>query len=75
MAHTLNLQVIVEGIETAEQSGFFAGSERRILGQGWFYGRPISAEEFHQRVLDQATVPASINNWRSWQSRIYGQNG
>jgi sensor c-di-GMP phosphodiesterase-like protein len=53
MAHTLNLQVIVEGIETAEQSGFFAGSERRILGQGWFYGHPVSAQEFHRIAQSQ----------------------
>ena len=59
MAHTLNLQVIVEGIETAEQSRFFAGSEKRIRGQGWFYGHPVSAQEFHLLVRDQRMIDAN----------------
>jgi sensor c-di-GMP phosphodiesterase-like protein len=46
MAQALNLQVIVEGIETIEQAAYFAGKEMPVLGQGWLYGRPIPAVEF-----------------------------
>jgi sensor c-di-GMP phosphodiesterase-like protein len=51
MAATLDLLVVVEGIETEEQAGYFAGQERPLLGQGWLFGRPLPAEEF-LRMLD-----------------------
>jgi sensor c-di-GMP phosphodiesterase-like protein len=51
MAATLDLLVVVEGIETEEQANYFAGQERQLLGQGWFFGRPVPAEEF-LRMLD-----------------------
>jgi len=40
MAAALNLDVIVEGVETAEQARYFAASPRAILAQGWRFGRP-----------------------------------
>jgi len=52
MAAVLNLAVVVEGIETAAQADYFTGAGERILAQGWFFGRPVSAEAFH-RVLAQ----------------------
>jgi predicted signal transduction protein with EAL and GGDEF domain len=42
----------VEGIDTAAQADYFTGAGERILAQGWFFGRPVSAEAFH-RVLAQ----------------------
>jgi sensor c-di-GMP phosphodiesterase-like protein len=48
MAKKLNLEVIVEGVETGEQAGYFAGGERPILAQGWYFGRPVSSEAFHR---------------------------
>jgi sensor c-di-GMP phosphodiesterase-like protein len=55
MAAALKLQVTVEGIETAEQADYFAASELPILAQGWHFGRPVPAAEFHQllRTEDQ----------------------
>lgn len=44
MAESLHLQVIAEGIETPEQAAYFAGKDASILGQGWFFGHPVSAE-------------------------------
>lgn len=65
MAQALNLQVIIEGIETVEQAAYFAGKEMPVLGQGWLFGRPAppanmlssleeqeKAEEAAGRVLD-----------------------
>ena len=45
MAKALNLQVIAEGLETAEQAAYFAGSEENVLGQGWLFGHPMQAED------------------------------
>jgi sensor c-di-GMP phosphodiesterase-like protein len=52
LAEALDLQVIVEGIETKEQAAFFAALARPVLGQGWYLGRPVPAPEF-QRVFVQ----------------------
>lgn len=46
IAKTLNLQVVAEGIETVEQADYFARCDQPILGQGWLYGYPVSAEQF-----------------------------
>ena len=45
MAHKLNIKVIAEGVETAEQRDLLtaAGCD---YAQGYFYSRPIPAEEF-----------------------------
>jgi sensor c-di-GMP phosphodiesterase-like protein len=50
MAKALSLQVIVEGIETDLQAEYFAGAGERILGQGRYFGAPVSPEAF-ERVL------------------------
>jgi sensor c-di-GMP phosphodiesterase-like protein len=52
MAETLKLAVIVEGIETAEQAKYFSQMEQKILAQGWYFGYPISAAEFHQTLAE-----------------------
>ena len=59
MAETLHLQVIVEGIETSQQASYFKSGSNHILGQGWFFGRPVSAEAFAQLLEEQemATSP------------------
>jgi sensor c-di-GMP phosphodiesterase-like protein len=46
LAAALKLQVIVEGIETAQQADYFAATDLPILAQGWFFGRPVSADAF-----------------------------
>lgn len=51
IATALNLQVIVEGIETPEQAEYFSRYEGRLLGQGWLYGRPVAPDEFHRLWL------------------------
>ncbi len=47
MAEALGLQMTVEGIETAKQAEYFAASPLPILAQGWYFGYPLPAEEFH----------------------------
>ncbi len=43
VAKALNLSVVVQGIERAEQVRYFSQEEPGILGQGWFLGMPVSA--------------------------------
>jgi sensor c-di-GMP phosphodiesterase-like protein len=47
MAKSLNLEVIVEGIETDHQADYFFPVTQNLYGQGWLYGHPVKAEEFH----------------------------
>jgi sensor c-di-GMP phosphodiesterase-like protein len=64
MAKSLNLEVVVEGIETDQQALYFNGTQR-VYGQGWLYGRPISAEEFRALLAEQGerpVLPADIKD-------------
>lgn len=45
MANKLNLRVVVEGIETEEQADYFRQQGHGYLGQGWLYGKPVTAEK------------------------------
>jgi len=49
LAHTLNLEVIAEGIETSEQSKILK-EIRCDIAQGYYYNKPISSEEI-EKVL------------------------
>ena len=50
MAHTLNLKVVAEGVETKEQMRFLQSLNCEI-GQGYLFDKPISPEEFEQSAL------------------------
>ena len=54
MAAALNLDVIVEGVETALQARYFADSPRASLAQGWLFGRPMPAESLHRILAERA---------------------
>jgi sensor c-di-GMP phosphodiesterase-like protein len=61
MAKSLNLEVVVEGIETDQQANYFSLVRQTLYGQGWLYGRPVKAEEFHRLLVEegeQALAPA-----------------
>ncbi|HEY9127183.1 MAG TPA: EAL domain-containing protein [Acidobacteriaceae bacterium] len=45
MARTLDVTVVVEGVERAEQSAYFAGLGQPILAQGWHFGEPVPASD------------------------------
>jgi diguanylate cyclase (GGDEF)-like protein/PAS domain S-box-containing protein len=55
MAHALDLRVVAEGVETADQV-----ARLRTLGcdeaQGFFYARPCSADDIDARLLSEAAV-------------------
>jgi sensor c-di-GMP phosphodiesterase-like protein len=50
MASKLNLRVIVEGIETPQQARYFAAVNQSIRAQGWLFGHPVPADNFHQQL-------------------------
>jgi EAL domain-containing protein (putative c-di-GMP-specific phosphodiesterase class I) len=54
LAHSLDLAVTVEGVETGAQA-----EQLRILGcdtaQGWYYARPGPPERLHELALVDAT--------------------
>jgi sensor c-di-GMP phosphodiesterase-like protein len=72
MAKLLNLEVIVEGVETDHQADYFSPVEQKIYGQGWLFGRPVAAEQFHGLLADErpkalATAdPARTQVARPW---------
>ena len=45
MAHTLKMEVIAEGVETAGQLGFLK-NQGCDMGQGYFFSKPVPAEDF-----------------------------
>ena len=45
MARSLHLEVIAEGVETAEQA-FFLGSLGCWSAQGYYYGKPVASDAF-----------------------------
>jgi diguanylate cyclase (GGDEF)-like protein/PAS domain S-box-containing protein len=63
MAHHLHLQVIAEGVETAEQVTFLS-AHACAYAQGYYFGRPIEADAFtsllrQQRLNRAADCPPS----------------
>ena len=54
MAKSLNLEVVVEGIENQHQADYFSQEGLIMRGQGWLFGRPVTAEEFQSLVSGDA---------------------
>jgi EAL domain-containing protein (putative c-di-GMP-specific phosphodiesterase class I) len=50
LGHGLNLTVIAEGIETAEQRALLE-AKGCLQGQGYLFGRPVPAREFRDSFL------------------------
>lgn len=59
MAHRLGLQVIGEGIETAEQLEFMHKHECD-LAQGFYFSEPLPAEEFEHWVIAQMETARTV---------------
>lgn len=54
-ARQLNLRVVVEGVETAEQAEFFAGTSDVML-QGYLFDRPIEVDAWSERWMTEVGV-------------------
>ncbi|WP_137817482.1 EAL domain-containing protein [Pseudomonas sp. 2FG] len=55
MAHSLELKVVAEGVETQAQMDFLKAQHCDEI-QGFLISRPLEAEEFAQLLRDQATA-------------------
>jgi sensor c-di-GMP phosphodiesterase-like protein len=59
MAEKLHVKVVVEGVERAEQSTYFADLDQEILAQGWHFGEAIPAPELLTLVEKKAVEDPS----------------
>jgi sensor c-di-GMP phosphodiesterase-like protein len=60
MADSLNVEVIVEGVETQGQLDYLESTDRSIRAQGWYFGRSMSAEQFFEFV-EESEAEAAVN--------------
>jgi sensor c-di-GMP phosphodiesterase-like protein len=60
MAESLGLGVVAEGVETEQQANYFSGSGQQVDGQGWYFGRPVPADEFHRLLAEQWAKPQAF---------------
>lgn len=56
IAEKLCLTVVAEGIETEVQAAYFRAAGKGILGQGWFYSRPVPASELRKMGVIEMTA-------------------
>jgi sensor c-di-GMP phosphodiesterase-like protein len=54
MARALKIKVVVEGVERAEQSAYFAGIDQEILAQGWHFGEAVPAADLMHLIAAKA---------------------
>lgn len=52
IASTFNMQVVLEGIETAEQHHLVSTLDQ-VMVQGYYYHRPMPADDFTKLLIDQ----------------------
>ncbi|MFC7516261.1 EAL domain-containing protein [Herbaspirillum sp. GCM10030257] len=53
LAHSLRLEVVAEGVETASQLGFLKDRDCDLM-QGYFLSKPVPAEQFARELLSVA---------------------
>lgn len=63
MAKQLNVQLVVEGLETRRQVDYIRERAPLAIGQGWFFGRPVSADELGKGAIkpDEPTQARSAS--------------
>ena len=66
MARSLNLGVVVEGVETEQQALYFTVNDQTVHGQGFLYGEAIPAEQFLE-IMAPKLVRASAEAERERQ--------
>lgn len=56
LSHSLDLHVVIEGVETAEQIRFIVALEKIPVVQGYYYAKPLTAAEFEDWQRNQEMV-------------------
>lgn len=56
IAHSLGLKTVAEGVETQEQLEFLQQCKCDII-QGYYFSKPVTAEDFIQMVQDKKRLP------------------
>ena len=69
LARSLGMQPIAEGIESRAQFTQLRDCGCR-LGQGWFFGRPLPADEIPDYVSG-FSLPADMDPWVPWEASRY----
>ena len=61
MLKGLRLEVVIEGVETAEQLDFFKGLDCEHI-QGYYFSKPLPREEFMQFIRANLPAPAGVQS-------------
>ncbi|MBL8450235.1 MAG: EAL domain-containing protein [Dechloromonas sp.] len=56
LGHALQLEIIAEGVEDSEQLEFLRDARIEVL-QGYYFSRPLPAEQFRRLVTDLGSFP------------------
>ena len=59
MAESMNVDVIVEGVETQSQLEYLESTDKAVHAQGWYFGRPMPATELFG-FLESSQVEAGL---------------
>ncbi|WP_160113651.1 EAL domain-containing protein [Phyllobacterium salinisoli] len=54
-----NLDIVVEGIETEAQAEYFRNLPVPVMGQGWYYGKPVPAAKLIKLLEQQDGIVSS----------------
>jgi diguanylate cyclase (GGDEF)-like protein/PAS domain S-box-containing protein len=60
LAHTLNIEVVAEGVESSEQADFFQRENCDAM-QGFFFTRPLPPEDMTTWLLNQSQTSPAVN--------------
>jgi len=61
LAHSLNMKVVAEGVETVEQMQFLADNDCDIV-QGYYLGRPLPAEKFSEMLRSEKMPETTVSS-------------
>lgn len=59
LGQKMQSKVVIEGIETAEQAAYF--KEESVIGQGYFFSRPLPPHEFEEKWKNEWNVYTAQN--------------
>ena len=59
LAHNLNIDVVAEGVEQADQAIWLRGVDCEF-GQGFYFSRPVTSEAAHALLASEGTVAQPV---------------